>query len=558
MTNNDARRATCKTGVSPQPPCVDRSLPARAGEEYVGGGDVSVTLHWQQRMSNECDSAGVPADADCAAEDATGAAVQASRRALFAAAAVGVAALVRPGQAHGQRFVRPHISRPQPPPSTGDSLLRLVRRATHGATAEEMTLARRLGFRGYLNYQLRHTAIDDSAVEGYIAARYPNLALSGDALYQLNQGQLSAQLSEATLYRAVYSRRQLYERMVHFWSDHFNIYYPKVNYLKLLDDRAVIRRHALGKFPDLLRASAHSPAMLEYLDNTRSRGRNVNQNYARELMELHTMGVDGGYTQRDVEEVTRCFTGWTIRGRGEFYFDPTGHDSTPKSVLGNSIPTRAGAAGVQDGEQVLTILLAHPSTARFISYKMIQWLLQYDPPQALVNRVAATFTRTGGDIPSMIRDILTPENLLAAPAKYKQPYQLVVSAMRATHARSTNVAAIAGAQLRLVGQPLFRWEDPDGYPDNIDWWVGLILQRWNFASYLSSLSSGNVSVDISQLMESNAAATVAAIDQRLFAGAMPGQLRAQLTSYLSVAPTSTARVRETLALALSSNAFQWY
>jgi uncharacterized protein (DUF1800 family) len=481
-----------------------------------------------------------------------------SRRALFAAAAAGLAVLAQPSAAQAQRFVRPHISRPKAPAASGDSLLRLVRRVTNGVTEEEMARARKLGFRGYLNYHLRYPAIDDSVTDAFVNTRAPNLQLDGTGLYQLNQTTLMNELAEATLYRAAFSRRQLYERMVHFWSDHFNIYFPKVNYLKVIDDREVIRRHALGKFPDLLRASAHSPAMLEYLDNTRSRNRNVNQNYARELMELHTLGVDGGYTQTDVEEVTRCLTGWTIQGRGQFRFDATGHDATGKTVLGNAIPARTGAAGQQDGEQVLDILLAHPSTARFISTKMIQWLLRYDPPDALVTRVAATFTRTGGDIPSMVRDILTPENLLAAPAKYKQPYQLVVSALRATNATIVNATAISNGQLRTLGQPLFQWEDPDGYPDNVDWWAGLILQRWNFASFLSNLAAGNVIVDVMPFMGDGAPGVVDEIDRRAFGGAMPAPLKERLVTYLSVSPNNTPRVRETLALALSSSAFQWY
>jgi hypothetical protein len=207
---------------------------------------------------------------------------------------------------------------------------------------------------------------------------------------------------------------------------------------------------------------------------------------------------------------------------------------------------------------VLNILLEHPSTARFISTKMIQWLLRYDPPEALVTRVAATFTRTDGDIPSMIRDILTPENVLAAPAKYKQPYQLVVSAMRATGARTVNASAIAVGQMRTLGQPLFQWEDPDGYPDNVDWWAGLILQRWNFASFLSNLSTGNVFIDVTSLVGVGADAAVEAINSRAFGGTMPAPLKQRLVSYLSVAPTNAARVRETIALALSSSAFQWY
>ncbi|MGH7461608.1 MAG: DUF1800 domain-containing protein, partial [Longimicrobiales bacterium] len=433
---------------------------------------------------------------------------RASRRQLFAAvgAALAATALVKPEKAEAQRIVRPHTRRPAPPPATGEPLDRLVRRVTNGITEEELARAKSMGFRRYLEYQLNYTAIEDSAVEAAVATRYPALALDGLGLYQQDQNALMNQLSEATMYRAAFSKRQLYERMVHFWNDHFTIYYPKVNYLKLLDDRLVIRTHALGKFPDLLRASAHSPAMLEYLDNTRSRRNNVNQNYAREIMELHSLGVDGGYTQTDVEEVTRCLTGWTIQGRGEFRFDPNGHDFTAKTVLGNAIPAMpqtAGAAGIQDGDTVLNILVAHPSTARYISTKMIRWFLQYQPPAALVDKVAATYTRTGGDIKAMIRDILTSANLAAAPAKYKQPYQLVLSALRATQPTVTSLNAVAIGQLRNLGQLLFQWEDPDGYPDNVDWWAGLALQRWNFCSFMTSQATGNTPVDVAPLMVVN-------------------------------------------------------
>jgi uncharacterized protein (DUF1800 family) len=302
--------------------------------------------------------------------------------------------------------------------------------------------------------------------------------------------------------------------------------------------------------------------MLEYLDNTRSRGTNVNQNYARELMELHTLGVDGGYTQTDVEEVSRCLTGWTLGGRGNFRFDPTGHDFTAKTVLGQSIPAMppsSGAAGIQDGETVLEILLAHPSTARFISYKMIRWLLRYDPPADLVEYVAGVFTETEGDIPSMVRAIITPANLLATPAKYRQPYQLVLAQLRATQPAVTTVNVLRG-QLATLGQAIFQWEDPDGWPDNVDWWAGMILQRWNFASYLTTRNVETFRVDVTPLMQTLTADAIAdAINWRVFGGAASPELRERLRGYLATGGTiNDARVREALALAMSSNEFQWY
>jgi len=484
-----------------------------------------------------------------------------TRRQLFTTGAALAAAFLAPARkASAQRIVRPPTRRPPTPTISPDAGLRLVARVTNGVTEEELNLADSLGFRRYLEYHLDPAAIDDSAVEDFVVTHYPDLSRDGTGLYQLNQGQLLRELTEAMVYRAAFSKRQFYERMVHFWSDHFNIYYSKVNYLKILDDREVIRKHALGTFPDLLRASAHSPAMLEYLDNTRSRGRSPNQNYARELMELHTLGVDGGYTQTDVEEVTKALTGWTIAGRGLFRFDPAGHDFTAKTVLGVTIPASpAGDAGVQDGETVLDILVDHPSTARFIATKMSRWLLQYEPTTEIIDDVAETYARTGGDIRSMIRTILTPANLLAAPPKYKQPVQLVLSTLRATAPAVTGLVAIASNQMRTIGQPLFLWEEPDGYPDNVDWWAGGVLQRWNFCSYLTGLARGEVIVDVSGLMQVNTASAITgSINRRAFAGQMPIELQQRITEFLSAATINETRVREAFALALSSSEFQWY
>jgi uncharacterized protein (DUF1800 family) len=487
-----------------------------------------------------------------------------SRRALLtmgAAALAGAALMATPEKAAAQHVVRPSTRRPPPPPATGDSLLRLVRRITNGVTEEEYARAKTLGFQRYLDYHLKHTAIDDSAVDAFITTKYPELANEPAALAALDQNQLWVKLREATLYRAAFSKRQLYQRMVNFWSDHFSIYFAKVNYLKVIDDREVIRKHALGKFPDMLRASAHSPAMLEYLDNTRSRGRNVNQNYAREIMELHTLGVDGGYTQTDVEEVTKCLTGWTIQGRGEaFRFDPSGHDYGPKVVLGVNIPTQTANSpdGVKDGEQVLDMLVTHASTARFIAYKMIRWLLRYDPPADLVETVAATYTGTGGDIPSMIRRILTPANLMAAPAKYRQPVQLVAASLRALQPTVTAIQPVT-RQFESLGQTLFAWEDPDGYPDNVDWWAGTIMQRWTYCNNVANMATGDVVVDIAPLMAVPTAEAIAeAINKRVFAGEIPAELKTRLQQYLAGGTINAARVRETLALAISSTSFQWF
>ena len=490
------------------------------------------------------------------------------RRFFLGAAAVATAALVPARKAQAQRIQRPRpgiMTRPGAPSAVGnDTLVRLVNRVTLGATDDEVKRAKALGFTKYLESQLKYSAIADTETDAWVQTNTPTIAQDGVALYAIDYNTLITQLWNATTYRSAFSKRQLYERMVEFWTDHFNIDFEKVGYLKTLDDRDVIRKHALGKFPDLLKASAHSPAMLEYLDNTRSRGRNTNQNYAREIMELHTLGVDGGYTQDDVAELSRILTGWTIQGRGVYAFDPTGHDFTTKTFLSTNFPAQAssvGAAAIQEGERAIDMLLAHPSTATYISKKMLRWLLRYDPSDSMVTAVAQVYTKTNGDIPSMIRAILTPANLAAAPLKLKRPYHFLVSSLRATMPTVRSMGQLSNRQLQLLGQSLFSWDTPDGYPDNMDFWAGTILSRWNFANYLASQSNaaGEIYFDVAPLVAlAQPAAITAQIEKMVFAGDMPAAVEAEVMSYLSAAAVSANRVREAISLALSSNAFQWY
>jgi hypothetical protein len=441
------------------------------------------------------------------------------------------------------------------------ALTRLVRRVTNGVTEDELKLAQKLGYNGYLNYHLGHAKIDDGQVQTFVSQNYPLLTQTVDQLYNIDQRLVIDQLTEGAVYRAAFSKRQLYERMVEFWSDHFNIAFPQVNYLKLVDDRDVIRRHALGRFPDLLKAAAHSPALLEYLDNTRNRQRTLNENFAREIMELYTLGADGGYTQGDVRELARVFTGWTLAGRGTFSFEPSSHDFGAKTVLGQvfpAMPSSAGAAGKGEGDQMLDVLARHPSTAKFIARKLLRWLLQYEPTTAQVTAVATVYTKTQGDITAMVRAVLSPANVAAAAPKFKRPYTYMLSALRGVKPTVSKVATISDRWLRLLGQPMFYWDPPDGYPDEADYWAGGVMQRWNFAVYLTT-TSGELTMDVTRFTAVNTAEGIAtAIGKELFGGEMPDRLRGQLMTYLAVQATPTqARVREAVALALSSSTFQW-
>lgn len=449
------------------------------------------------------------------------------------------------------------------------ALTRLVRRVTHGVTEEEMKLARKLGFYGYLNYHLAPAKIEDGQAQAWVGQNAPLLTGTPESLYNVDQRMVQDQLIESTLFRAAFSKRQLQERLVELWSDHLNISWNEVRYLKIIDDREVIRKHALGKFPAMLTASAHSPAMLEYLDNTRNRRTTLNENYAREIMELHSVGVNGGYSQVDVRELARCLTGWTLAGRGNFAFDPNGHDFTEKTVMGQKIaamPSSAGAQGKTDGDTMVAFLAGHPKTAEYIAWKMLRYFLQYDPSPAQIAAVASVYTRTTGDIPSMVRAILTPSNLLAATPKYKRPYTYLLSAIRATvnpTAVGPRVTQLASRYLPLMGQRMFGWEPPDGYPDRADYWAGGILQRWNFATYITTTTSTEASMDLTRFWNATTASAntpdtvLDAISRHLFGGEMPDRLKAQVRTYLASGTLNVARAREGIALALSSATFNW-
>ncbi len=332
-------------------------------------------------------------------------------------------------------------------------------------------------------------------------------------------------IQTARVLRAVASERQLEEVLVDFWLNHFSVFGTKnaqMRYYLAQYEREVIRPRVLGRFRELLGAVAASPAMLVYLDNVQSTAdtgrptlgrpmeravaerrrqqvlrqnpalanvagrRGLNENYARELLELHTLGVDGGYTQQDVIEVARAFTGWTVRppampGADGFQFNPLQHDAGEKRVLG--VTLRAGR-GIDDGEQVLDILAAHPSTARFIAHKLAVRFVSDAPPAALVERAAAVFTRTRGDLREVVRTIVTSPEFFAADAyraKVKSPFELVVSAARAMGAAPDRTPQTA-QMIASMGQPVFGRQTPDGWPETGDAWIntGAILNRINF------------------------------------------------------------------------------
>jgi uncharacterized protein (DUF1800 family) len=462
-----------------------------------------------------------------------------------------------------------------------EAILHALNRLGYGPQPGEVAHIKQTGLEQWIDLQLHPEKIDDAALRARIdnlpalgmnaktlLAEYPQPDAAAkrmgitvveyrkrmDALAHPPQGvhpapsklpqEMLNELEQEKILSAVYSQRQLEQQLTDFWFNHFNVFAYKDLDLWLLApyEHDAIRPHALGKFRDLLEATAKSPAMLFYLDNYLSadprafapkpktapparRGapprassrrplppiggkRGLNENYGRELMELHTLGVDGGYTQQDVVEVARCFTGWTItepRVDPQFYFDDRIHDPDPKRVLGKKI--RAG--GIKDGEQVLELLSKNQRTAHHISLELAQHFVSDTPPERLVERMSKTFRKSNGDLREVMRTMIySPEfwSRAAYRAKVKTPFELVVSTSRALGADIDDAMPLVGWVSR-IGEPLYQYLQPTGYSDKAEAWVntGALLNRLNFAITLASNRVAGSGVQLAPLLGTDSA-----------------------------------------------------
>jgi uncharacterized protein (DUF1800 family) len=567
-------------------------------------------------------------------------------------------------------------------------IVHVLNRITFGPRPGDVEMVKKIGLRNYIEQQLHPESIDDSAVEREVstfellqesptqlmgliiaerqrakekkavesaasaASGMPAAAAAGAATamppppmapgnfrQQMDAHRSVAvvgQLEAARLVRAVDSQRQLKEVLVDFWTNHFNIDVKKgpCRVLKVVDDRDVIRPNVLGKFRDLLEASAKSPAMLFYLDNAENsvarqltprqlamveafkekmtgetnedaavppptggkKMGGINENYAREIMELHTLGVDGGYTQKDVQEVARCFTGWTIeRQTGEFTFKPFRHDNGQKIVLGHVIPA---GGGMRDGELVLDILASQPATAHQISRELCQRFVSDDPPEALVSRIAGVFQQTGGDLRQVTEAILTSPEFLSPSSyqtKIKSPLEFAVSAVRATDSTivakesppfdrikatmegsaalgrekaSDRLSAAKRQSLNWhifeLGEPLFACTPPTGYKEVSKIWVspGALIERLNFAMALTQQQVEDVRFDPQNILTSVDLDKPEAVLDQCAAALLQGNMSAGTRGVLEQAALPAAGESKTInpakliALMLGSPEFQ--
>lgn len=448
-------------------------------------------------------------------------------------------------------------------------------RLTWGVTAADLQRIATLGQSAYLEEQL----YPERMKKGGDVKVSPILDKSFKALRRIKDpwDKPYQALLEAMIDRAVASPAQLRERMVEFWSDHFNVPAEDMVVESIDYQRSAIRPNALGTFKDLLFATAKSQAMLYYLDNAYSVAEHPNENYSREVLELHTMGVEGGYTETDVRELARALTGWTTNwDTGAFYFADWDHDKEVKHVLGLTL---AAGRGIEDGTEVLNLLANHPSTAQFVCRKLCVRFVSDQPPAALVSRMAARWIATGGDIKAILREMfLSSEFAAAAGAKLRRPLDFFVGALRATGTTFTDFWTMYYG-LSLLAQVPYDWEPPNGYPDVGAAWLNSngVLARWNVSQYVTQYAyweqvynkrRGTMKTPIISLMgrPANVGALVDRVATLVFGAPVDGELRATLVDFASdgagaSAPVSTTLLNERgptlFGLTLASPAFQW-
>ncbi len=453
-------------------------------------------------------------------------------------------------------------------PVSRDPALHVARRLTFGPTPTLLAHIREIGVDRWIDEQLDPATIDDTTTDLYAAV--PSVGDAPRTPYlRVDVGSLEAARSR-TVIRQLYSEKQLYEVMVEFWANHFSIYGNHVlaSSYRNEDDLMVARPHALGTFREMLHASARSPAMLFYLDQWLSDGKNPNENYARELLELHTLGVDGGYSERDMSQAALALTGWTVdTGRGTFLYRPQAHYVGPLRVLGWRSANATPEGGLEVGASLLDYLARHSSTARFLATKLCRRFVADHPPAALVASTAKVYLASDTAIVPVLRHIFASSAFRSSVgSKYRRPMELVGYAVRALGFEPKPQLAYDKARtlithLERLGQSPFNWPPPDGYPDVAEDWLSTAanLVRWNFLQMLATGRIGGLGQpDYNALVGAPAPTTAGELVDRLVARLLFQQVsaahRQALLRYLALPPEAKvdANAVRTHAPALSA------
>jgi uncharacterized protein (DUF1800 family) len=375
-------------------------------------------------------------------------------------------------------------------PLSRDPVLHLLRRATFGPTPSTVEQARKMGVDAWIDAQLQPAALDDAVCDAMLAA-FPTVKMSTPELHVAVKNEAytaMTELGQATIGRQIWSNRQLYEVMVDFWANHFNITNPFDGGwdTRSVFDKDVIRAHALGKFSDMLAASARSPAMLRYLNNDLSDKKAVNENYGRELLELHTVAIDSGYTETDVRNSAYLMTGRTVGSNGLYQYSAKKHWTGAIRILDFSHPNASAAGGEQAGEEYLAYLATHPATANHLARKLAVRFVCDSPPQALIDRLAKSYLDSGTAIVPVLRTLFRSlEFWIATGLKTRRPLENVVATARVLGMQpGTGVATAMDSlhfQVSVLGHAPLAWAAPDGYPDVATAWSSAagMLGVWN-------------------------------------------------------------------------------
>ena len=503
-----------------------------------------------------------------AAMTAVGAAASAQVRVKGGGTITHVGPRVNPGGTVGGGIIGvpisqiDHASRDPFAQYWSNASLRLARRISYGVTFEELDELKSKSFDEYLDEQLDWESIDDNEVESALRTMNSKIGMSMTDLARADVRWTD--LMVPYMYNAAFSKRQLKARLVEFWMDHFYINERSANTDRTIDyiyNR--IEPLAFTTFRQLLEASAKSAAMSKYLNNELNKVNRPNINYARELLELHTVSTTGGYTEEDIEEVAKILTGWTIewdQSRDDYaqcIFRPHWHESGPKTVMGRVFQEN----GPHELDELLDFLCDLRATHDYLCQKMFHFFIGRDPRQDEYDGFHAAWTQSGGDVETLLRRVLTEDNVVTAPSLYKRPYHFYIGYFRQFNLRSANIAQLLYRYLRESGQVPFAWNDPDGYPQEGDFWINGHVTRLQHSMKIGAQNDGAMLYDMEEILpdRSSISAIVDRLDEVMFGGEMSTPEKIWISRYMRGKKlTDVIMNRGVIAVALGSPTYQWY
>lgn len=439
-----------------------------------------------------------------------------------------------------------------------DNDLKLLRRINYGPTSADVAEIKSMGYNAYLEKQLSPETINDAVCEAKVLQFAPTINLPYSQLkLEQNDWEVRQDWNDAVIIRSIYSKRQLHQKMAEFWNDHFYVDRWKVNGFLMHDYCRQIASLSLGTFRDLLVASANHGAMMLYLDNHSNTASMVNVNYARELLELHSVGVNGGYTEEDIYNVADILTGWgtdsqTGDPQGAFMFDPTRNMPGTFTVMGQSF----GQAGKAKGDALLNWLSNHPKTIAFVGNKLARYFLGRDASSALQARIANAWG-TNGNIKAVLREILALPEISTSAPKFKRPNHLIYGSIRQLGLDLISIWGIWNEHLLPMNMEPHLWNQPDGYPDQFEFWAGGMVRRIRFVQEINSYWGLIPLLDVTALRSMDDAAKVTEINAKIFLGELPVSDQVWIRRYLKGKTTDPA-IRGAFAIAMAGPSYQWY